>query len=169
MGGLAGGVCAGFEPEEPPRHNVALSGSRDGIHARLLVGVDSLHAEELVATHGIIWLQGAQAIVYAILKHENQWGATSRSMSETHKAGRRARRDLAVLLRTTLESDELAAWLQGLDQEVLPDPPKRPTIMQALLFRLPDTRKRYAGISLAPMHMASSDLLNVLGNAQATP
>ena len=60
----------------------------------------------------------AQAIVYAILKHESRWGTTSRSMSETHKAGRRARRDLVVLLRTTMESDELAAWLQGLDLEV---------------------------------------------------
>ena len=69
-----------------------------------------------------------------------------RSLSESHKAGagRRARRDLAVLLRITLESGELATWLDGLEPDPLCDIPRYPTILQALFFKLPEIRKMCA-------------------------
>ena len=85
----------------------------------------------------------AEAIVYAILKHEMRWGATDCSISEAHKRGRRARRDLAVALRNTIESEELSLWLQALEPTSFPVVPRYPSIMQTLLLGLPNDRKRF--------------------------
>lgn len=90
--------------------------------------------------------------MFAILRHENRWGTTHRSLAESFRAGRRARRDLAVLLAATLESDETFRWLNALRAEYSDDRfldvPRRPTVLQALLLRLPNTRKRCAPVLL---------------------